>query len=166
MCNTLFEGQRVETWWKHGSLQVGPSKKKSDLKYLLQPLGVVLHGALQTLQLPVLPRGLILAGRPFRRLTRLGHGVPLVGVGDLEVIRGTTVLHLGEDEGEAAVAVLDVVLLALQGQSDGQQAGQVCEGEGQWAAHGRERGRRCFSTWKNRQVETSKFLLWFITLAG
>lgn len=128
-------GQRAET--SRGSTRVRPLSEKGDFRYLLQPLGVILHGALKTLQLPVLPRGLVLPGRTLLGLTRLGCGVPLEGVGDPEVIRGTTVLHLGEDEGEAAGAVLHVVLLTLRGQSDGQQAGQVGEGQGQREAHGR-----------------------------
>lgn len=99
--------------------------------YLLQPLGVILHGALQTLQLPVLPRGLVLVARSRLGLACLRRGVPLVGVGDLEVIRGTTVLHLREDKGEAAGAVLYVMLLALRGQNNKQQAGQVGEGQDQ-----------------------------------
>lgn len=45
-------------------------------------------------------------------------------------------LHLREDEGEVTGAVLHVVPQALRSKSDGQQAGQVGEGQGQWAAHG------------------------------
>lgn len=74
------------------------------------------------------------------RLARPGRRVLLVGVGDLEVIRRTTVVHLGEDEGEAARAVLYMVLLTLQSQSDGQQVSQVGEAQGQRAAHGRGKG--------------------------
>lgn len=122
--------------WKDCVRRSDLRRRRGDLRYLLQPLGVILHGVLQTLQLPVLPRRLVLVGRPRRRWARLGRRVPLVGAGDLEVIRGTTVLHLGEDEGEAAGAVLNVMLLALRGRSDGQQAGQVGEGQGQRAAHG------------------------------
>lgn len=50
------------------------------------------------------------------------------------------VLHLGEDEGVAAGAVLHVVLLALRAGRIGQQVGQVGEGQGQQAAH--VRGKR------------------------
>lgn len=49
-------------------------------------------------------------------------------------------LHLGEDEGVAAGAVLHAVLLALRADRCGQQVGQVGEGQGQQAAH--VRGRR------------------------
>lgn len=51
------------------------------------------------------------------------------------------VLHLGEDEGVAAGAVLHVVLLALRGDRGGQQVGQVGKGQGQQAAHVRGEGK-------------------------
>lgn len=50
-------------------------------------------------------------------------------------------LHLGEDEGVAAGAVLHAVLLALRADRCGQQVGQVGEGQGQQAAHVREEER-------------------------
>lgn len=54
--------------------------------------------------------------------------------------------HLREDEGVAAVAVLDAMLLALWANHGAQQVGQVGEGQGQQAAHvrvkKRERGGR------------------------
>lgn len=49
-------------------------------------------------------------------------------------------LHLGEDEGEAAGAMLHAVLLALRADCDGQQVGQMEGGQGQQAAHVRGKG--------------------------
>lgn len=163
----MFQGQQAET--SRGSTRVQPQSVKGDFRYLLQPLGVILHGALQTLQLPVLPRGLVLPGHTRLGLARLGCGVPLEGVGNLEVIRGMTVLHLGEDKGEAAGAVLHVVLLTLRGQSDGQQAGQVGKGQGQRAAHGRGKGITAEKMLLHLEEQTSgssEFLPWFFTFPG
>ncbi len=57
--------------------------------YLLQPLGVVLHGILQTLQLPLLPGRPLLLALTWLGVARirlcLRRGVPLESVGDLEV---------------------------------------------------------------------------------
>lgn len=112
--------------------------------YLLQPQSVILHCVLQTLQLPLLPGrplflGLTLLGLAYVRFD-LWRGVPLECVGDLKVLQGMTVLHLGEDEGVAAGAVLHVVLLAIWADRGGQQVGQVGNSQGQQAAH--VRGRR------------------------
>lgn len=49
-------------------------------------------------------------------------------------------LHLGEDEGEAAGAMLHAVLLALRADCDGQQVGQMEGSQGQQAAHVRGKG--------------------------
>lgn len=112
--------------------------------YLLEPLGVILHGTLQTLQLQILPGGPFPLDLGRLGLARLGHrlgwGVPLEGVGHLEVIWGAAVLHFGEDEGEAAGAMLHVVLLALRADCDGEQVGQMDDSQGQQAAHVRGKG--------------------------
>ncbi|TNN88047.1 hypothetical protein EYF80_001628 [Liparis tanakae] len=50
------------------------------------------------------------------------------------------VLHLGQDEGVAAAALLHAVLLALGAGRGGQQVSQVGEGQGQLAAHVRGEG--------------------------
>lgn len=50
-------------------------------------------------------------------------------------------LHLGEDEGVAAEAALQVVLLALRADRGGQQVGQVGQVQEQQAEHVRGRGR-------------------------
>lgn len=75
------------------------------------------------------------------------------------------VLHLGEDEGVAAGAVLHVVLLALWADRSGQQVGQVGKGQGQQAAHvrgkraKREGGKR-FLHLAEQRSGSSEFPLW------
>lgn len=122
--------------------------KISGRSYLLQPLCVILHGTLQSLQLPLLPWGPVLLGPTWLGLTWLDlrWGVALQGIGHLEVLQRLAVLHLWENERVAAGAVLHAVLLALRGDGISQQVGQVGKGQGQQAAHIRARknkkGRR------------------------
>lgn len=87
--------------------------------YLLQPLCIILCGAPQTLQLPLLPRGPSVLVFGLLRVTRSWVGgwrwweVPLEGVGDLVVFEGLAVFHLREYESVTAGSMLHPVLLLL-----------------------------------------------------
>lgn len=61
-------------------------------------------------------------------------------------------LHLREDEGVTARAMLYMVLLALQANSSSQQVGQVGKGHGQRVAHVKEKGKGREGTEMNKVV--------------
>lgn len=178
LCRLMWKGQGEDSVTARGRLddreESGWFSRSSTIQrpYLLQPQGVILHGALQILQLPLLPGRPLFLGLSLLGLTYVGfhlwRGVPLEGVSDLKVLQGMAVLHLGEYEGVAAGAVLHVVLLAIWADRGGQQVGQVGNGQGQQAAHVRgKRGEgegglrgeeKACSTWQSRQVWV--FSLW------